>query len=229
MYCEEYNCLFVHIPKTAGKSIESYFLDRLGLSWAQRAPLLLRANSDPARGPERLAHLTAAEYVELGYLTQEQFDSAFRFTFVRNPWARLVSEYRYRKHYLKTSFHDFVMHGLPPESMRDVYRHVLPQSSFVLGRDGKLCVDFVGRFENLQSDFDTLCGLQGWEPGSLRHVDAASGAALKPLDRLREFFGATHEPEHTHYSGYYDAVTRARVAELYARDVELFNYTFESD
>jgi len=227
MYCQEYNCLFVHIPKTAGKSIESYFLGLLGLRWEDRANLLLRANDDPARGPERLAHMTAREYVEFEYLTQSQFDTAFRFAFVRNPWARLVSEYCYRKYYLRFSFSDFVLHHLPPESMRDTYRHVLPQSEFLLNANGDLCVDFVGRFENLQADFDSVCKLLQLEPAPLAHVDTGSGAALTPLDRVRELLGLRQEAAHRHYSGYYDAETRSRVAELYARDIEMFDYTFD--
>ena len=227
MYCQEYNCLFVHIPKTAGKSIESYFLGLLGLRWEDRAGLLLRANDDPARGPERLAHMTAREYVEFGYLTQSQFDSAFRFAFVRNPWARLVSEYRYRKHYLRFSFRDFVLHHLPPQSMRDTYRHILPQSDFLLNAGGELSVDYVGRFENLQSDFDAVSKLLQLEPAKLPYVDGASGAALTPLERVRELLGMNREATHPHYSGYYDTETRSRVAELYARDIELFEYTFD--
>jgi hypothetical protein len=31
MICRSYNCTFVHIPKTAGRSVESFFLQRLGL------------------------------------------------------------------------------------------------------------------------------------------------------------------------------------------------------
>ncbi len=228
MYCKEYNCLFVHIPKTAGKSIESYFLGLLGLRWEDRAPLLLRANDDPTRGPERLAHMTAREYVELGYLTQDQFDSAFRFAFVRNPWARLVSEYRYRKHYLRFGFRDFVLHQLPQASMRDTYRHIVPQSEFLLDNNGELSVNYVGRFENLQADFNEVCNLLKLNPVTLPHVDDGSGAALTALDRVRELLGMRKEAAHNHYSGYYDAETRGRVAELYAQDIEVFGYSFES-
>lgn len=226
MYCQEYNCLFVHIPKTAGKSIECFFLDLLGLSWEQRAPLLLRPNADPARGPERLAHMTAAEYVNLAYLTREQFDAAYRFSFVRNPWARLVSEYRYRKHYLRFSFSEFVSEHLPAAGMSDAYRHIVPQSDFLHGADGELLVNFVGRFENLQADFAEVCRGLGIEVGSLPHVKDPAGVSLSVIDRLRDRLGITREPHHAHYSSYYDEQTRDRVADMYASDIELFGYEF---
>jgi site-specific recombinase len=77
MICKEYNSLFVHIPRTAGQSVEHFFLRLLGLCWQDRYRLLLRINQDPKRGPRRLAHLTASEYVSLGYLTASEFDSYY--------------------------------------------------------------------------------------------------------------------------------------------------------
>src|SRR5687768_14243923 len=60
--CREYRCLFVHVPKTAGMSIEHVFLRLVGLTWETRAPLLLGGNDDPRLGPPRLEHLKASEY-----------------------------------------------------------------------------------------------------------------------------------------------------------------------
>lgn len=65
----EFNCLFVHVPKTAGQSVEQFFMNRLGLDWEKdREVVLLNNNPDPARGTQKLAHMTASEYIQLGYL-----------------------------------------------------------------------------------------------------------------------------------------------------------------
>src|SRR5262245_2591511 len=79
-------CVFVHIPKVAGQSVEHVFVGWNNLTWKKRAPLLLRPNDNPAKGPPRLAHLRAEEYVQFGYLPPEKFASYFKFSFVRNPW-----------------------------------------------------------------------------------------------------------------------------------------------
>jgi len=95
MLSRAYRTIFVHIPKTGGQSIETIFLKAHGLTWEARAQLLLRPNSDPAKGPRRLAHLYASEYVSCGHVTAEDFESFFSFAVVRNPWARAVSSYKY--------------------------------------------------------------------------------------------------------------------------------------
>ena len=79
----EHSAIFVHIPKTAGQSVETVFLKKLGLSWKQRAPLLLRRNDDGSRGPQRLAHLYAWEYVKYGYCTRQVFEACSTFSIVR--------------------------------------------------------------------------------------------------------------------------------------------------
>jgi hypothetical protein len=228
MYCQEYNCLFVHIPKTAGKSIESFFLSLLGLGWDQRSSLLLKYNSDPSKGPERLAHLTAQEYVELQYLTRPQLESAFSFSFVRNPWDRIVSEYRYRRGYLRCSFKDYLMHEFPEPGMSDASRHVLSQKEFIFDKEGNQLVDFVGRFENLQSDFEEVCLRAGLEPDILPRAKEASGTRLTIPEGLRQLLGLYKEPRHRHYSGYYDAESRELVATLYAQDIQAFAYNFQT-
>lgn len=62
MISHEHKTVFIHVPKVAGQSVELAFLRQLGMTWEERAPLVLRHNPDPAKGPERLAHLLAREY-----------------------------------------------------------------------------------------------------------------------------------------------------------------------
>ena len=92
MLCHKYKCIYIHIPKAAGKSIQHVFAKQLGLGSKKGSDLLVGMNANPDSGPPDLSHLKASEYVQLGYLSQEKFDSYFKFSFVRNPWDRIVSE-----------------------------------------------------------------------------------------------------------------------------------------
>ena len=207
MISDKYSCIFIHIPKTAGQSIEHFFLNLHGLSWADRAPLLLRYNPDRELGPERLAHLFASEYVGCGHMEEKQFDGYFKFAFVRNPWARLVSEYNYRKYYNLMSFDDFVLNGFPVNNLyTDRYRHIVPQYDFLYDNSGRILVDYVGRFEALQADFDYICSQIGIAGSKLPYVNSSTKG--------------------NGYIEYYNDSTIDLVAGIYKKDIENLGYSF---
>ncbi len=84
MICRPFSCIFIHIPKTAGRSIERFFLQRLGLDRendADRTQLLIADNDDPVKGTEKLSHLSALEYVQCGHLSQQEFVSFYKFDY----------------------------------------------------------------------------------------------------------------------------------------------------
>jgi hypothetical protein len=229
MISEKHECIFVHIPKTAGKSIETVFLDLQGLTWKSRAPLLLRPNSDPAKGPERLAHLKAREYVQCGYVGQADFDRFFKFSFVRNPWSRLVSEYNYRRLEREMTFRAFVANSFQErDEYRDASRHTHPQIEFVTDDRGEIIVDFIGRFETLDEDFREVSRRLGLGDVVLRHREhSISPGAFSHLRRL--LTGRSPQPKKNSrpYQEYYDEDLRVRVGDYYAQDVETFGYSFE--
>jgi hypothetical protein len=242
MLSHQDKCVFVHIPKAAGQSVESVFVTRAGLTWETRETLLLRPNEDPSIGPPRLAHLMAREYVELGHMTAEQYQQYFTFSFVRNPWARLVSEYNYRrllgdKHF-QCSFKTFLFKRFPkPESdshvlVKDYYRHVMPQWQFLYDEEGNQLVDFIGKFESLQQDFNAVCQQLNIGEICLPHKNKTLASGIKQRSKLKlrqllSTIGFSRFDQHRHYSGYYDDESKAFVADLYQKDIEIFDYQFE--
>ena len=154
MLSHKHKKVFIHIPKTAGQSIELAFIQDLGLSWKTRAPLLLRANKDPLLGPPRLAHLNYREYVDHHYLNQELLDKYFTFSFVRNPYTRAISLYKYTSEQDK-SFSDYICTDFLFQHQKENW-FFKSQCSFICDDSGVPMIDFVGRFETIETDFEIV-------------------------------------------------------------------------
>jgi hypothetical protein len=227
MICRDHNCLYVHIPKTGGQSIEQFFMDLLNLDWDKdREALLLQGNEDPACGTEKLAHLSASEYVDCSHLSEKEFSGLFRFSFVRNPWSRILSEYRYRNYLHHLSFRDFVLNKLPKPGWDDKYRHVMPQYDMLHNQQGDLLVDFVGRFETLQTDFDQVCEQLGIPNSLLPHRNRSDKKSRGLKRKIRNYLYMNGENRYQGMADFYDDETRAAVARYYAKDIETFGYRF---
>jgi hypothetical protein len=80
----------------------------------------------------------------------------------------------------------------------------MPQRRWLVNPQGEMLVEFIGRFENLQQDFTTVC-----ERLSLR---AELGHA-KPSGR-----GS--------YRDYYDSASRDLIARCFEEDLQAFDYSF---
>lgn len=159
MISHTHKTVFVHIPKTGGQSVETVFLNDLGLKWRDRSVLLLRENKDRAIGPRRLAHLYGGEYVGLGHLPAEKFRSYTKFAIVRHPFDRVISEFRYRLGHLAKrpgrgaapTFEAFLDWDISDDHL-DISRHLCPQTRYVLDPQGTGLMDHIVRFETLTHD-----------------------------------------------------------------------------
>ena len=146
----------------------------------------------------------------------EVWETYFKFSIARNPWDRVVSLFSWearnrpelkpvRKlhHKLGVAFDEFA------ETAR-LFR------AFVAGEwstndhiyliDGRLCVDYVIRYEALSDDIGEVCRRVG-----IPSVD---------LPRLKAGLRQKDHP----YTDYYDEASRATVAQRHHRDIELFGY-----
>ncbi|MEY8200433.1 MAG: sulfotransferase family 2 domain-containing protein [Colwellia sp.] len=230
MICKKTKCIFIHVPKCAGQSVEAVFLKENGLTWSERHQLLLRVNRDPEKGPPRLAHLTAREYVELGYINKENFSEYFKFGVVRNPYARLVSEYKYRGYFC--SFETFVVKKMPKltndhNEGRDYKRHITPQVDF-FKVDGSLAVDQFVKFEDLASGFSDVSKVLNLEVDILPRVNV-SGEGGSGLSQMKEWLTRKlfWPKNDSSYRSFYNDKTKQIVADIYSEDFEVFDYDFE--
>lgn len=159
-----------------------------------------------------LQHLTMLQMKHL-YITDDMYRNYFKFAFVRNPWDKAVSEYHwYLRYSPPIKFRDWAK-SLGNRLKISTNRHILeighniPQYKYIYDNN-TLLVDFVGRFENLQCDFDEVCNRLGIEDSTLPNIEATAAEGRKP------------------YKEYYDIETIGIIASVYKKDIELFNYEF---
>lgn len=204
---DSHRFIFVRVRKTASQSmwqaLEPYVLPRPVGRWA-RFKSRARLEHDYRKYRFR-AHeeITTAQKL----MPPELFESYFKFAIVRNPWRRLVSEYEFilkspdhgRHERVKTldRFGDFIEMQIP---RRDAY-----QVNQLCDRDENLLMDFVGKLETLDADWESICGRIG-----IPHV----ALPRKNVSVKRP------------YTDYYTPELRDRVARHWAREIELFGYEF---
>lgn len=195
--------IFIHIHKTGGTSISAALLPFTQLPWQRRLHQLARPLGikfyDPQ--PHRI-HIKARELVPL--VGKARYSSYFKFAFVRNPWDWLVSHYNY---ILKDTLH--YQHQLLRElgSFEAFIRWrctegLVLQKEYLFDESGQQLVDFVGRFEQLESDFQSVCT----RVGISAQLPRLNVTATQP------------------YRSYYDPELLKLVAETHLADFEAFGY-----
>lgn len=206
--------IFIHIPKCAGTSIKDHFFDNIKLDWREPNYELLYGWC-----PKRkihLQHATSKQLLELDLVKPEVWDTYFKFTFVRNPYDRSYSDYLWMKRDrgIKGSFKDYILKkGVFYDTLNNnlvkEYRgdHLLPQIDF-FDIDGKHQMDFIGRFENLNKDIETL--------NTHLNIQKTFNVHSKKTKNRKQ-----------HYSHFYTKTRKELVETRYAKDIELLNYSYQ--
>ena len=184
--------IFVHIPKTAGTSIRFAF-----------------DFNKPNKKKGIRKHYTCKEVISL--IGREKWDQSFKFTFIRDPWERLYSFYLFqlRKETVREkSFKLFVLEDIVPllEKTNLTERpNIFPQTFWLADENEELNFDFIGRFENLDSDFDKLSKKISINT-TLDHKNKSGNSKT--------------------YKGFYDKEMIELVNNYYRQDIEAFGYSF---
>ena len=249
MISHQNKCIFVHIPKVAGTSIIEILKDHDNgdkkaeqnsnknsnkIFYKNKEIIRPFAANDYKFDPPP-PHYRASDYVKYGQISQQKFDEFFKFSFVRNPWDRIVSEYKYHDHARKYSFKDYLFMHIPTPSWSDQYCHIIPQYDFLYDQEGNRQVDFVGKFENIQADFNEVCRRLGLPEKTLPHSNQSQSlfhlrydaGFCELLKRIRGKLSRRQKQNtFAHYTEYYDDESKEYVAELYSNDIEAFEYCF---
>lgn len=204
--------LFVHVPKTAGNSIQSLL--------APYADDRIVAEQPHQDGVERFnvvndrfgtsKHATMTDYKRA--IDAATFRSLYKFSVARNPWDRMISWY-FSPNRAVTEFDrdDFIAFVRSRPTLRD---HIVASSPAdrLKGSLG------VGR-RPLTADLDALLRYESLND-DLAEVLETIGVPFEPLP-------VRNRSEREHYSVYYDDELRDLVGERFREEIEQLGYRFE--
>jgi len=232
MISHQNKCVFVHIPKVAGTSMISLLRDTSSPVATNEGAMPFKPDFNKFDPPA--PHIRVRDHIKYGHVTESEFQSYFKFTFVRNPWDRIVSEYKYRRHPSKYDFKTFLFNHFPTPSWTDQYCHVIPQYDFFYDKDGNCLLDFVGKFENLQNDFYEVCRHLRLPALKLPHKNKSlsffrrDNSLYNILKTIKDAASINQRRNtFSKYTEYYDNETIEWVAQVYKQDILAFNYKFE--
>lgn len=219
--------IFIHIPKTGGTSMSN-------VDWNKSTYY------------NYYGHFSILDMQEFGV----DITKFYKWCFVRNPWERAISAYdnaekfkerfgnfenyvkelyQHREHYMKLNYRwKYTDEGIPNMPPKAPKVFLYAQSSFVTV-DDKVCMDYIGRYENLKEDWVKLCNiLKSKRPGAIHkdiYFTKPEHYELPHLRNRKKQIDSMYSDKP--YQEYYNNDTKAMIEEIYQNDVINFNYKFD--
>jgi len=203
--------IFLHIPRTGGNCLLKCLIEH---ETSHKLPYKLSNRNK--KGDIIEEHLTLDEIEKYANIN---LDNYIKFTFVRNPFDKLLSFYlcwvnnrQINRNSNKMNFDEYIQYVKNIVSNR-IYlnytkridknnndiSHFIPQHEMI----GNHKMDFIGRFENYENDIKKLEKVIG-------------------LDLSNIYISKNK----VNYRDYYNDKNRKIIEELYAEDFKRFNYQF---
>ena len=155
MISHKHKCIFIHIPKCGGASVEDVLFK----------PIKERTTKDLWMFPSKyqtggLQHLMASHIIE--EVGEDIFKEYFKFSFVRNPWDKMISQFNYTiaqrrdiQKYIGINKNSSFNEYLNRVFSADIHVQWDQQHKFI-HINGMNAVDFIGRFEKEISLVQTI-------------------------------------------------------------------------
>lgn len=203
---------FIDIPRTSSTAIKIELSKIYGSSYG-KSNVLEKGYGEKSYFKD---HLTAQDAKAL--FTEDVWGNLFTFTMIRNPWDRMVSLYFYRKkkgHIPPTlEFNEYIIQLKAPRYKAARSMHSRPAyhyglAEYILDKNDELIVDYIGRYENREESLEKIS----------QQINCP---------KIGELCLQRAKPTGSHYSKFYSAETRKLVGNVFAKDIELFGYEFDS-
>lgn len=209
-----HKCIFIHITKCAGSSVEhglgAYCKDfrsanyENAFGWCPKLKLYMQ-------------HATPQQMLDTGLIERADWDRYYKFIVVRNPWDRAYSDYFWvmRNSSANGSFSDFISAKgnfsnvliRTPENFRG--EHLYHQKDYFFVDGAPIQYDSIIRYEALTQGLETAAQDLNLPPAAF-----ASHINNSPK-RIR------------HYSHFYSDGRKRLVETEFKHDISFLNYAFE--
>jgi hypothetical protein len=222
----QYKFIFFSFPKTGSESVRALlepYSDIHGI------PYWVRTEEHPF-----YSHISPAEVKYLFEQRGWDYENYYKFTFIRNPWARMVSlyymiyhtnppnnlfgrlRYRFRSHnapsfkeWLRSTRPDGPGAGGPPDQRWQVYGSY-SIASYILDKNGRDLVDEVLKLEEINQRLPELLERIG--------IPDAKDLAIPFVNKRAS----------KNYREYYDAEADKLIRTRYRYDIDRFVYSFDN-
>jgi len=192
------NLGYIQIPKVASRSLRVALIDHFsGLDSASFDKKKLKEYSE-----------IHSEHVKQSLIRQQHPD-AFIFSFVRNPYDRIVSCYKNKVAMPDSDKNIFACHGINLDDSFDTFiekiceipdneadRHFRSQSWFLMS-DNELLTDYVGKLENINEDWAYLS--QRFNLPAMPHRNSTPNTAIEISQRNKQLIQQRYESDFKHF------------------------------
>ena len=207
--------IFIHIPKNGGSYVaeilskyygfKNYYLQRLDHK------ILCGGKDESVDKHENKIHGTLFYYKTSIYLNrimkmdEQKWNSYLIFTFIRDPYQRIVSGWNYINKY-NIPFHKFINLSFKDIMDYDYWHVFMPQTRHIIDTNGKINIHFIGKLENIEDDLIIILNKIG-------------------INNIIHKSFKKNSKNHANYKKYYlDQNILDRVNKIYHEDFDNFQY-----
>jgi chondroitin 4-sulfotransferase 11 len=209
---ENYKAIYILVPKAGTSSMKKVCIDLCNISTECK-----------------IVHQAPLPYISMLEAQKPKYSSYFKFTFIRDPWDRLVSCYedkindkstsygggyfpsfhKYNNITKDMSFKEFVQAVSEIPDKKSNTHFISQYFLLTLGTNNEkqLFPDYIGRLESIEQDFDNIKKVLGVENQTLHHIHRLA------VDKST-------------YRNYYNTKTKQLTYSRYYNDIVKFNYPF---
>jgi len=211
---DKQKAIFIHIPKCGGISIEHTLYDALSPTDVLFDDMkVIQAKPNYERYENLSPHSFLPDYRR--YYGTEGIKDFFVFSFVRNPWRRMVSHYEYLV--IDINWHKKVGDNdkLSFSEFLQVYESdIIPWTVLNYDQylyDHRSVINFVGKLENIDEDMKKIGEKINLDLSNVLHMN-------KTKEKIKLY---------SDWKDYYNPWAKDKVYQMWKKDIEKYGYEFE--